>query len=91
MKTGVNFELPCGVDRTQRVDIHFLFAYIKRNKPKVILLAPPCKGYSKRGHLNRKSNYQAWVNSRKLSVQLDRLSGDVALEQVSNDRHFFVE
>ena len=91
LKTGVNFELSCGVDLTRSVDIHFLFAYIKRNKPKVILLAPPCKGYSKWGHLNRKINYQAWVNSRKLSVPLARLSGDVALEQVSNDRHFFIE
>ena len=57
----------------------------------MILLAPPCKGYSKWGHLNKKINYEAWLNSRKLSVPLARLSGDVAAEQVSSGRHAFVE
>ena len=46
LKTGVNFELSCGIDLSKDADIRYLFAYIRRNKPKVILLAPPCKGYS---------------------------------------------
>ena len=91
LKTGVNFELSCGIDLSKDADIRYLFAYIRRNKPKVILLAPPCKGYSKWGHLNKKINYEAWLNSRKLSVPLARLSGDVAVEQVSSGRHAFVE
>ena len=91
MKTGVNFELMCGIDLTKGEDIHYLFAYIRRNKPKVIILAPPCKGFSKWGHLNQKINHDAWVKSRQLSVPLARLSGDVAIEQVSSNRHFLVE
>ena len=55
------------------------------------VMAPPCRGYSKWGHLNRKINPQAWKESRELSVPLARLSGDVALEQVNNGRHYLVE
>lgn len=36
-------------------------------------------------------SYEAWVESRQLSVPLARLSGDVANEQCSNGRRFFVE
>jgi hypothetical protein len=91
LRTGINFEMMCGVDLSKPADVQYLFAYIKRNKPKVVLLAPPCRGYSKWGHLNRKINYEAWVQGQKLSVPLARLSGDVAIEQFSNGRHFFVE
>ena len=70
-----------------------LFAYFRGNKPKVILLAPPCKGYSRWGHFNKRINFDAWLDSRKLSVPLARfrLSGDVAKEQVSAGHHVFVE
>ena len=91
LQTGINFEMLCGVDLSKQADVQYLFAYIRRNKPKVILLAPPCRGYSKWGHLNRKINHEAWVESRQLSVPLARLSGDVAIEQYNNGRHFFVE
>ena len=91
LRTGVNFELKCGIDLHKAEDIQYLFAYVRRNKPKVIILAPPCKGYSRWGHLNKKINYDAWLESRKLSVPLARLSGDVAAEQVSAGRHAFVE
>eukprot|EP00435_Cladocopium_sp_Y103_P048141 s730_g14.t1 len=91
LRTGVNFEMMCGVDLSKQADVQYLFAYIRRNKPKVVLLAPPCRGYSKWGHLNRKINPEAGVESQKLSVPLARLSGDVAIEQLNNQRHFFVE
>lgn len=91
LRTGVNFELRCGIDLHKVEDIQYLFAYVRRNKPKVILLAPPCKGYSRWGHLNKMINYDAWLESRKLSVPLARLSGNVAAEQVSAGRHAFVE
>ena len=70
-----------------------LFAYFRGNKPKVILLASPCKGYSRWGHFNKRIKFDAWLDSRKLSVPLARfrLSGDVAKEQVSAGRHVFVE
>ena len=91
LRIGIKFEMLCGVDLSKQADVKYLFAYIRRNKPKVILLAPPCRGYPKWGHLNRKINYEAWVESRQLSVPLARLSGEVANEQLSNGRHFFAE
>ena len=91
LRTGVNFELMCGIDLNKAKDVQYLFAYVRRNKPKVILMAPPCKGYSKWGHLNKRINYDAWLASRKLSVPLAKLSGRIAQEQVSAGRHFFVE
>ena len=91
LRTGVNFELMAGIDLSNEADVHYLFAYLRRNKPRVTIMAPPCRGYSKWGHLNRKINPEAWMESRKMSVPLARLSGDVALEQVDNGRHYLVE
>ena len=39
LQTGINFEMLCGVDFSKQADVQYLFAYISRNKPKVILLA----------------------------------------------------
>ena len=91
MKTGINFELLAGIDLQKESDIRFLHAYVDRNKPKVTIMAPPCKGYSKWGHLNKRINYEAWIESRKLSVPLARLSGDIAIKQVKAGRHYLVE
>lgn len=91
LKTGVNFELTVGIDLLKEDDVRYLFAYIERNKPKVILMAPVCKGYSKWGHLNRRMNHDAWLASRRISVPLAKLSGKVAKVQVDSGRHFLVE
>ena len=91
LRTGVNFELLCGVDLTKRDDVEYLFKYVRRNKPLVILMAPPCKGYSKWGSLNQKINPEAWKASRDLSVPLAKLCGNIAAEQLNNQRDFLIE
>ena len=46
------------------------------------------KGFA---HLNRVINHPAWVRSRRVSVPLAKLAGEVALIQVRNGRHFLAE
>ena len=89
---GVNFELMAGIDLSNQADVHYLFAYRSSETDHLwqswlhhVVDTP--SGVI----LNRKINPQAWKESRELSVPLARLSGDVALEQVDNGRHYLVE
>ena len=91
LRTGVNFEILAGIDLTKSSDVEFLMLYIDRNKPKVVLMGPPCIGYCKWGNLNKRINPAAWLRGRRLSVPMARLCGNVALKQISEDRHFILE
>ena len=91
LRTGINFELLAGVDLSKAEDLNYLWTYILRNKPKVIILAPPCRGYTKWGHINKKINHEAWLAGRRLSVPLAKLSGKIAKHQLQQRRHFIVE
>ena len=84
LRTGVNFEILAGIDLTKKSDVDFLMNYMT-NKPRVVLMGPPCIGYCKWGNLNKRINYAAWLRGRKLSVPMAKLCGDVALSFLKTD------
>ena len=90
-RAGINFEIMCGVDLPKKQDVDYLFTYLERNDPEVVLMAPPCTGYCKWGNLNRQINPEAWKKSQMRSRSLGRLSGRVAISQLRRGKAFMVE
>ena len=91
VNTGINFELRAGIDLTRKRDLDFLYHYIKVNRPKMVIMAPPCVGYCSWGRVNEKINPETWARSRALSVHTASVSGNVAQMQVQRGDGFLVE
>ena len=68
-----------------------LWTYLERTQPHLGIMGPPCKGLKGLAPLNKVINRPAWLASRRLSIPLARLSGEVALYQLAVARHFLNE
>ena len=91
LKSGRNFELQCGVDLLTEKGRHEMWDYIRKTKPTVIVMAPPCRGFSPWSFLNEVIHPDAVAEARSQGVPLANLCAAVAQHQLDNNRHFVLE
>ena len=91
IRTGWNFDLTVGIDLRNHEDIKMFWTYLKRNKPLVVIIAPPCRSYCSLANLNKVVNRASWSATYHNDKPLVMLSAEVAAFQMAHGRHFVAE
>ena len=91
LKSGRNFELQCGVDLLTERGRREMWEYINVTKPTIIIMAPPCRGFSPWSFLNEIIHPDAVAEARAQGIPLANLCAAVAKHQLDNNRHFVLE
>ena len=91
LKAGMNFDLTVGFDLTSSQDVQALYVYVTEHEPLVIVMAPPCKGFSALQALNKVIYPDAWKKAYDEGVVMAELCAALANIQLSAGRHFLVE
>ena len=74
-KDGPNFDIIVGIDLMREDGRSYLRGYLRRRRPKIVLISMPCTGMKGFSALNRAINHAAWVRSRRVSLPLGKLAG----------------
>ena len=72
-KAGMSFDCVVGCDLMRQDDEEALYDYIRRFKPKVLVMAPQCTGMAGWGSLNAVINPQAHQRSVRISHHLGNI------------------
>jgi len=91
LKRGRNFELQCGVDLLTDRGRREMWNYINLTRPSIIIMAPPCRGFSPWSFLNEVIHPDAVAEARSQGIPLANLCAAVAKYQLDNNRHFVLE
>ena len=91
LKSGRNFELQCGVDLLTEKGRREMWDYVNMTKPTIIIMAPPCCGFSPWSFLNEIIHPDAVAEARAQGIPLANLCVAVAKHQLDNNRHFVLE
>ena len=86
-----NFDIIAGTDLTNPYTVRKVFEYIKMVRPLVVVMAPVCTPYSPLGRMNQIINQDAWRRSLRIAEPIAKLCGEIALIQLSGNRHYLVE
>ena len=88
---GWNFDLTVGIDLTSKRDVELLWMFMQNKKPKVVILALPCRCYSSLSALNKVINFEGWERSFQVDKVLVLLASQIAAYQASQGNHFVIE
>ena len=91
LKSGWNFDLTVGMDLTSECDIRLLWTFLKVKRPKVVILAPPCRSYGSLSCLNKVLHPDSWERHYTYDKTLVQLSSEIAAFQMRSGRHFVTE
>ena len=91
LHTGLNFDLTADIDMANPENLQFLWQYIDKHRPFVVLMGPPCTAFGPWSHLNKVVAPQAWEQSLAVGLPLARLAARVATIQMAAGRHFLAE
>ena len=84
-------DMNVGMNMLDPDDVLEMFRYLKGNKPRVVVMSPPCTGLAGFRGLNRVLAPEAQARSEKRSLAVGRVCGQVALFQMRHGRHFVNE
>ena len=85
MRAGRNFDLTTGVDLSQPAEVAAYWRYLRKSRPRVIVMAPPCTPFGPWAHFNKIMSPQGYQRSLKECLPLARLAGETALHQLDQD------
>ena len=88
---GRNFDCVIGCDLMREDDEKSLYAYVRRFKPKVLVMAPQCTGMAGWGRFNAVMNPEAHQRSARVSHYLGTICAQCAMMQKAEGRHYFLE
>ena len=91
VKTGWNFDLTVGVDLRKKSDVALLWQYLTSKRPKVVVIAPPCRCYGSLSHVNRVLNRDSFEHRYQNDKILVELAAQIAAFQMSVGNHFVAE
>ena len=83
LSTGKNFDLLSGADLTKEEDAKLLFSYIRRHRPLVIIMGPPCTAFANWSRFNRVAHPVAYGEIRSIGLKLANLTASIAAEQLA--------
>jgi hypothetical protein len=90
-RVGKNHDIVVGVDLMNQQERDAMWTYFNRTQPLITLLATPCTGLAGFSALNEFRGCPKHFESKKLSVSLGTLGGEVVLWQQNNHRFYFSE
>ena len=76
LRVGRNMDLVCNVDLLDPDDVADMWRYIRRTRPLVILMSPPCTGMKGWAPLNAIINPDTHQANKAISEHLGSLCGD---------------
>ena len=88
---GHNFDILTGTDLLSSRGQQALWHYLETARPRIVIMAPPCRGLKGWAALNAIIHRAGWLRSLRLSVPFGKLCGRVAKRQLSVGAHFIVE
>ena len=91
LEAGCNFDIMAGIDLSKPSEVASMFEYIRKVKPTVVLMGPPCKAFCNISRLNRVIHPQAWRESRDEGEHFAYMCYNVAVLQLQAGRHFVIE
>ena len=91
LRTGINFDLTADIDLSDAKEVNYLFWYLRKHQPLVVLMGPPCTAFGPWSHLNKVVAREAWERSMSVGLPLARLAAKVARHQLMHRRHFLAE
>ena len=91
LSTGESFDAVAGFDLTSKQDVQYMWKYLEKHKPLVIIMAPPCGGFGPWARLNRIIYPNAHSDTLHTGLLLARLCAKVADFQLKSGRHFVIE
>ena len=86
-RPGRNISLVCNFDLMDPWAVADMWRHIRRTKPLVIVMSPPCTGMKGWGALNAMINPHNFQKNRAISENLGSLCGEVATHQLRQSRH----
>ena len=91
LKSGGNLDLVSGCDLSKQSDIQTLLKYLRKAKPLVVVLAPPCTAFGPWSNFNKTHAPETYAKSRKLGLPLARLAAQIAQIQLDAGLEFICE
>ena len=88
---GKNFDLVVNWDLLDPEHEAAFWHYLRNNKPKLVIMAPPCGGFGPWSRLNRLINHDTWKKTRGVGERLGKLCAAIALWQVQHGLDFLIE
>ena len=88
---GGNLDLVTGIDLSKASEVSSFFKYLRRCRPTVVIMTPPCTAFGPWSHYNSKHHRETWLQSLALGKPLAEFCARVALFQMSHRRHFLCE
>jgi hypothetical protein len=91
LSTGRNFDLKHGIDLSRREDQYYRLEYIDKHKPLFVVMAPPCTPFASWSKINRHKFPEQYAAQRSICISIVSICAEVAMRQLSDDRHFVLE
>ena len=91
LETGANFDLVTNVDLGDKAAQRMVLHYLDENRVLVAVMAPSCRALGPPSNLNKSLNYDTWYKHYLEDRPHVSFCGTVALHQLREGRHFFVE
>ena len=91
VRTGWNFDMTVGVNLLDPKDVSLLRQYLDIKRPRLVILAPPCRCYGALSHMNRIINREGFEANYVNDRLLVELSAEVAAFQMACGNHFVAE
>ena len=88
---GENFDLRCNWNLLDPSHKKAFWHYLEREKPKVIVMAPPCTAFNALAQLFKHRQYKKYLKNWSIGVKLANLAAEVAHFQLACGNHFLVE
>ena len=89
LKSGMNFDVTAGFNLQDDSDRTLVQDYVRRHKPLVAIMAPPCGSFGSLQALNRVINPDTWAMSREVGEKLTEIACQIAKTQCEEGRPFF--
>eukprot|EP00971_Amphidinium_carterae_P129912 2573544-Amphidinium_carterae.1 len=90
-REGPNFDAVVGWNLNDENDVAEMWKHVKRQRPFVIIMAPPCTGQAGWSRLNKVTASAATKRSQETSNRLGDICGQLAMHQAQHRLHYLVE
>ena len=91
LKNGKNMDIVIGADLTDIEHRRYVAEYIKRHKPKVIVMGPPCTAFGGYSRINKLKSSEQYRKQRRIGTIIADFCADIAEFQLKEGRHFLLE
>ena len=91
IKTRMDFDIVVGIDMSDSNQTNAFWHYMDHCDVYIVVTSTPCTGLAGWQSLNRVINHAAWLASRRISLPLAKLTGQVATYQLRREYHFISE